>query len=168
MDIVKQILMALNFCHQKGYAHKGITPQHVMVVKLEQEYSYLVKLIGFGHAQKIGAHKLAPSIITPNNLFTAPEADSSQHAEKLDIWGCGVIFLELVCGEHQFPNFLEQKTEIIGHAVDNQNLSYREKEVITDFLTKMLETDPAQRLNAETALKHPLFEISYQRGRCLR
>jgi hypothetical protein len=65
----------------------------VLIVPLEGQGAQLVKLIGFGHAMKIGANRFCSSLFTNNNLFQAPEAENSQYAEKLDIWGCGIILL---------------------------------------------------------------------------
>jgi hypothetical protein len=54
VDIMKQLMIALKFCHQRGYAHKAINPRHVVICKLENSNSFLVKLAGFGNSQKLG------------------------------------------------------------------------------------------------------------------
>ena len=104
IEFIKQLLLALHFCHQKGYAHKAICPEHIMVVQLEKKHSILVKLIGFGHAHRIGAPIVANSIGQPS-IFTAPERNNDQYVDKQDIWGCGVILLELLSGERHFNGF---------------------------------------------------------------
>lgn len=69
IEIIRQILIALSFCHQKGYVHKAINPENIMIVRLNTQ-SILVKLLGFGSAHKIGA----PSPPSPlrHTLFKAP------------------------------------------------------------------------------------------------
>lgn len=97
IEIIRQILIALSFCHQKGYAHKSINPEHIMVVKLEKKNNFLIKLVGFGNAHKIGA-PIMKNTIGHYSIFNAPEASNEQTADKQDIWGCGVILLELLSG----------------------------------------------------------------------
>lgn len=72
---MRQLLIAVRFCHQNGYAHKAINPEHVMLVKLNKTNNILVKLVGFGKAHKIGA----PTNSSPlsHSIFTAPEAHSA-------------------------------------------------------------------------------------------
>lgn len=69
-----------------------------MLVRLEKTRSFIVKIIGFGDALKIGAAKLANSMQLENSIFTAPEVDNASMAHKQDIWACGIIFLELLSG----------------------------------------------------------------------
>jgi calcium-dependent protein kinase len=109
LEVLRQLLIALNFCHANGYAHRAVHPEHVMLVRLERR-RVLVKLIGFGQALKIGAPKFEQT--GPRDaLFAGPEADA--HPEKQDIWACGIILLELISGERKFPDFLLRKDEII-------------------------------------------------------
>lgn len=99
IEVVRQILIALRFCHQQGYAHKAINPEHVMVVRLSKPNNLLVKLVGFGSAHKMGAPTPSP---LHHTVFTAPEAHSEHEADKQDIWGTGIMFLELLSGEKNF------------------------------------------------------------------
>jgi serine/threonine protein kinase len=69
---VKQILIALRFCHQKGFVHKAINPEHVMILKLAKSKSYLVKLVGFGRALKNGTNRLHKSIVRQDPIFDPP------------------------------------------------------------------------------------------------
>lgn len=150
VDIMRQLMMALKFCHQKGYAHKAINPQHIMVFKLESPNSYLIKLTGFGNAQKIGALKINNMINNySGSVYIAPEAQSSKNIEKLDIWGCGLVFLNLITGENIINNFLIRKDEIIEESVQNTNMSTERKEIVLDFLNKTLEVDPNKRITAQ-------------------
>ena len=92
IEVIKQILIALSFCHQQGYAHKAINPEHVMVVKLNRGSSLLIKLVGFGSAHKIGA-PIISNTVGHTSIFNAPEAYNDHKADKQDIWSCGIILL---------------------------------------------------------------------------
>lgn len=60
ISIMKQLLIALKFTHQKGFAHKSIHPQHILVFKVEGQNNYILKLTGFGNAQRLGTVKITP------------------------------------------------------------------------------------------------------------
>lgn len=128
VDIMRQLMIALKVCHQRGYAHKTINPQHVLIYKLESPNSYLIKLTGFGNSQRLGTLKITNTIDQYNEaIYIAPEAENSKNIEKLDIWGCGIIFLNLLTGEHIIKDFLTHKNEIIEKSVQNTNMSAERK-----------------------------------------
>ena len=64
ISILRQVLIALKFCHEKGYVHKAVNPEHIMILKLEKSKSYLVKLVGFGRALRKGAPKLSNKVVS--------------------------------------------------------------------------------------------------------
>lgn len=76
-----------------------------MLVKLGKNKKYLAKLVGFGRALRIGARRLETKI-KQESIFNPPENESDAYADRQDIWGCGIIFLEMISGERKFPDFL--------------------------------------------------------------
>lgn len=155
LDVLRQLLIALRFCHAAGYAHRAVHPEHVMLVRLERG-RLLVKLIGFGQALKIGAPRLQPT--APRDaLFAAPDAEA--HPEKQDIWGCGVILLQLLSGERKFPDFLLRKDELIQTHVRRLSLEPPQRDCLLDFLQRLLAVSPERRLSAEEALAHPAMGL---------
>ena len=46
--IFKQLLLVLEYCHRKGYAHLNILPDNILVTK--NNGNYLIKLVGFSKA----------------------------------------------------------------------------------------------------------------------
>lgn len=129
-----------------------------MVVRLDKKNNILIKLVGFGNAHRIGAPTIS-SAIGHNSIFNAPEAENEQEADKQDIWGCGVIFLELLSGERNFPNFIENRRRIVQEIVERQPLSAEQKELYVDLIGKMLEVSPGKRVSASGALEHPIFGL---------
>lgn len=134
-----------------------------MILKLAKNNSYLVKLIGFGRALKSGTNLLQKSIVRHNPLFDPPELDNEQMADKQDIWGCGIIFLELISGERRFNNFLERVNIIIHEVMKKQMMPEEHRLIITDFMNRMLCLSPQNRFSAEEALNHEIFRISHKK-----
>lgn len=91
-----------------------------MIVRLAKSKSYLVKLVGFGRALKNGSNRPHRFVVKQDPIFDPPELDNEQLADKQDIWGCGIIFLELISGERRFDNFLERVNIIIQEAMKKQ------------------------------------------------
>ena len=113
INILRQVLIALKFCHEQGYVHKAVNPEHIMILKLEKSKSFLVKLVGFGRSLRKGAPKLSNKVVSAEPLFIAPEADNDLLTEKQDSWACGIILLEMLTGEKKYENFLERKEVIV-------------------------------------------------------
>ncbi len=65
--------------------------------------SFLVKLVGFGNAHRIGVPPIPRSFA--QSAFTAPEVHNDNNADKQDIWGCGLILIQLLSGQRNFGNF---------------------------------------------------------------
>lgn len=69
---MRQILFALKYLHEKGYAHRAIQPDHIILVKLDKSNNYLVKLIGFGSAIRVGARELVSNFGMKDPIYAAP------------------------------------------------------------------------------------------------
>ena len=130
-----------------------------MLVRLEKKKDFIIKLVGFGNAHKIGAPNITATI-GHTSIFNAPEAYSDQEADKQDIWGCGIIFLELLSGERNFPNFLENIPQTIQEIIDRLKLTPEDRANLIDIISRMLELSPVKRISAEAALSHEIFKTN--------
>ena len=144
---------------QKGFAHLGISPEHVMLVHIKKTKSWLVKLLGFGQAMKEGANQFQHPSHHPDSLFKPPEATGHNQLHKQDVWATGIILMQLIAGERHFPNFRADRKKIISEIISKQSLPGEKGIIIMDLLGKMLLEEPEQRLSAIEALKHQVFKI---------
>lgn len=129
-----------------------------MIVKLGDD-KYLVKLVGFGDAVSIGAKLKSKTsrMFGDDSIFKPPEGQNA-YVDKIDIWSCGIIFLELITGERKFDNFIPKKDEIIEEAVEQLSLSEEVKSLLQEFINQLLEFKPENRISAFDALQHNLFK----------
>ena len=113
--IIYQITIGLYFLHENNIIHYDIKPSNILINK-----DYKISICDFGSAFKKGEN---PSSFTPS--YASPEFliyDKLNINEKCDIWGLGVIMLELFCNELQiFKNENDS---------NNENYSKREAQLL--------------------------------------
>ena len=105
-NICFQILRGLVHMHSKGYCHRDLKPQNLLV------NGNIIKIGDFGLAVKIQHENLESYIGT--RLYRAPEVllGSTDYDFSIDIWALGVITAELFTG---YPLFVGSNTQnLIG------------------------------------------------------
>ena len=163
--IMFQIFRALIYCHNTIHlAHRDIKPENIVIFKKNNtatEDLYDVKLIDFGIAKKLDINnKKMDDKIKGSLYYMAPEVFSKKSDEKCDIWSCGVVLYLLVTGKYPF-NGKDQK-EIIRNIKEGR-FSFPEDIIdklsneLRDLIKNCLQVNPAKRLSAKEALKHPIF-----------
>lgn len=96
--IIKQILSAVAYLHQKGFIHRDLKPENIV---FEGNDEFTLKVIDFGTSRKIYPDsKLTTKMGTP--YYIAPEVLQKSYDQKCDIWSIGVITYILLCG---YPPF---------------------------------------------------------------
>jgi calcium-dependent protein kinase len=93
--------------------------------------------------------------------YVAPEVFKQHYGKECDIWSAGVILYILLSG--QFPFEGTSNTEILRNVMKGDfNLASGVWTRISihakDLIKKMLTKNPAHRISAELALKHPWFD----------
>jgi calcium-dependent protein kinase len=100
-DVIKALLGAVSYCHEKGIVHRDLKPQNIM---LEEDLDgSKMKLIDFGTAKiydKSGRKTLSELMGSP--YYIAPEVLKGKYGSKVDVWGIGIITFLLLSGELPF------------------------------------------------------------------
>jgi len=88
--------------------------------------------------------------------FLAPEMEFTRYDQSVDIWACGIFGLGLFVtnGSLRWQNVVPARGEYDTTLADLQEKSPASVE---NLLGQMLAWNPAERISAESALKHDCF-----------
>jgi len=135
-DIFSQLISAVQYCHSKGFAHRDIKLDNLLIDKYGK-----VKLIDFGLCEPDASRKTCRDSVGSLE-YCAPEVlqGKPHNAMKADIWSCGVILFALLFGEFPFSSEERRKQQGgINVPLDlNEEDQFEHGEAVLDLLPRML------------------------------
>ena len=157
--IMFQILSAMNYCHNMNILHRDLKPDNILIKKSENGLCR-VKICDFGTSYIFKKGEKQKEAIGTLN-YMAPEVLKEKYNQKCDLWSCGVIMYILLTGRKPFVgrDDIEVISKILSNSY-NKNLINKYNRYTKDLLSKLLETNPKKRLDAEQALNHKVFDIN--------
>lgn len=149
--LLYQILLALDYIHQKGIMHRDLKPENLMLKDKELN----IVLVDFGLASQVQNELVYKKCGTPG--YVAPEIlNDLRYDTKVDIFSAGIIFYILLTGCSPF--YGKNYDDILRKNKDcniNYNLSELNVKVsdeALELLKAMLLRDPIKRISAHDAL----------------
>ena len=100
MDIGHDVAQALSHLHRHEVLHRDLSSNNVLLIS-----SRRAKVTDFGMAKLLGSDpRLTPTYCPGTNGYMSPEAlaDPPAYTSKLDIFSCGVLFVQLIT--RKWPN----------------------------------------------------------------
>jgi len=156
---IKQILSAVNYCHQNNIVHRDLKPENILYESKREDAT--LKIIDFGTSKAYNPNtKMNQKFGTP--YYIAPEVLKRKYTEKCDIWSCGVILYILLCG---YPPFNGDNDKVIMDRVASGKYDFNSgewsgvSEEAKKFIRRMMEYDPNARYSAEQALSDPWLKL---------
>ncbi|XP_057669506.1 calcium/calmodulin-dependent protein kinase type II alpha chain isoform X2 [Diorhabda carinulata] len=154
---IQQILESVNHCHQNGVVHRDLKPENLLLASKQKGAA--VKLADFGLAIEVQGEQQAwfgfagtPGYLSPEVLKKEP------YGKPVDIWACGVILYILLVG---YPPFWDEDQHRLYAQIKAGAYDYPSPEWDTvtpeakNLINQMLTVNPAKRITAAEALKHP-------------
>ncbi|CAK91481.1 unnamed protein product (macronuclear) [Paramecium tetraurelia] len=156
-ELIRQILLAINYCHDQKIVHRDLKPENVLFSGPEPDLN--LKIIDFGCSRRFNTSKMTKRLGTP--YYIAPEVLGHNYTEKCDIWSCGVILYILLCGYPPFTGKTEQeifeKVKLGRLKFPNEEWEFVSKEA-KHLIQKMIQVDVNLRYSAPQALNDPWFQ----------
>ena len=167
IELFYQLLLIIDYMHQKGYAHCDLKPQNIF---LRHPPNRLLPphpvLADFGSTAQInqGVHQLTASLrYSPPEVLLALERHDMHltgiHPDKVDIWALGAILFEIVTGRALVN---AQKRQIITTTVirgEFEQMTNRRRDKhpalqsLDRVLGRMINADPEQRPPTEQLIR---------------
>ncbi|KAK7500973.1 hypothetical protein BaRGS_00007853 [Batillaria attramentaria] len=154
---MQQILESVNYCHQHGIVHRDLKPENLLLASKAKGAA--VKLADFGLAIEVQGDQQAwfgfagtPGYLSPEVLRKDP------YGKPVDVWACGVILYILLVG---YPPFWDEDQHRLYAQIKAGAYDYPSPEWDTvtpeakHLINSMLTVNPAKRITASEALKHP-------------
>lgn len=181
---IYQLLLAIEYCHRQSILHRDLKPQNLLIDKkgtLKVADFGLARF--FTVPLRVLTHEIltlwyrAPEILLGQEIYSSP----------IDIWSIGCIFYELAHeGEVFFKgdSEIDQIFKIFKKLGTPNNSTWKKVEMLPnyskhfprfkveplktfcknfnrkalDLFNKLMQLDPANRINAIDALNHPYFD----------
>lgn len=163
------LLDALGYAHAKGYVHRDIKPQNLLIGEGRAGEPDIVKLADFGLARAYCNSPISGLTFTGDIagtlFYMAPEQMLNLRATKpaADIYSTGALLVHLLTGKrhYEFPDNIVGQTralleqEPIPLAKLRPTLPAR----LCAVVDRSLARDPADRFDSAEAMKHALEEF---------
>lgn len=151
-NLALQILIALNFCQNRGIAHRDIKPSNIFIDKYGRP-----KLADFGFATNFFKRELADTYagslpFMPLEILHLTPYDPV----KADIWSLGVTFFIMATGYLPFKPKSPNNLAMLIATREVQIPDYVEPE-FADIIRSMLKVNPSQRSSITSILLTPFF-----------
>lgn len=146
--ILYEMTDALKYCHETFEVyHRDIKPENILI-----GYYGEIKLADFGWGVHAGSARRVTmcgtiDYLPPEMLLNRP------YDEKVDIWSCGVLCYELLCGQ---PPFEEQEQTDTYERIKAVRYRYPQhfSSLVRDFIGKLLKYNPGDRLSCDEIMEH--------------
>ena len=153
LDIIKQVLKALEYAHAEGVVHQDLKPENILIDDKDR-----VRVCDFGFAQETNSDELVSSLedtraVAGSLHYLSPEQRSGMKVDsRTDLYNVGLIFYELLTSKQPTINML-MPTEVRRKeraGITNYHMTKPEiyPDWVDSFVSKALASDRNERFKS--------------------
>lgn len=158
--LIRNLLEAVAFVHSKGIMHRDLKPENILLASKVSNTDIKISDFGLAKISKDYPRRLPRShSICGSDFYLAPEViKQEEYGREIDIWSVGVVCYVVLSGSLPFFHNVLHK---LYRQIVERDLGFPEqawKSVAKgsqDFILRLLQVRPGDRLTAEQALNHP-------------
>jgi serine/threonine protein kinase len=152
---IRICLEAIHYMHSMCIVHRDLKPENLLMLSPHNDYQIVVS--DFGLARDVSESDCRDMVGSP--YYVAPEVlKMCPHGMAVDIWALGVICFILLGG---YPPFHDDNQKKLYQKIKSGKFEFHSTSwsIISDeakmLISRMLTVDPAERISAKDALRHP-------------
>ncbi|HEY5536788.1 MAG TPA: peptidylprolyl isomerase [Ignavibacteria bacterium] len=147
-DLLKQILIGLDYAHKNNVIHRDIKPNNIIINK-----EGIVKIMDFGISKNIGDNSMTSTGATIGTLYyMSPEQILRPRSidQRTDLYSLGISFYQMLTGELPFNVDTDSdyiiKDSILKSSIPNpQNINGEISESAVIIINKLTQKNPDNR-----------------------
>uniref|UniRef100_A0A8C5EYE6 Protein kinase domain-containing protein n=1 Tax=Gouania willdenowi TaxID=441366 RepID=A0A8C5EYE6_GOUWI len=154
--LIRQVLDAVNYLHRMGIVHRDLKPENLLYFNPLDESKIMISDFGLSKMEGSG-DVMSTACGTPG--YVAPEVLAQKpYSKAVDCWSIGVIAYILLCG---YPPFYDENDSKLFEQILRADYEFDApywddiSDSAKDFISNLMEKDPAKRITCEQALRHP-------------
>lgn len=157
IDLMCQVLDALDFAHRRGVVHRDITPANIIISS-----DGVVKLTDFGLAKSQRDVQLTREGIAVGSVhYMSPEQVRGQQEldNRSDLYSAGAVLYEMLCRQRVFDatdGFAIMRAHVEKQPVPPVQYNKEIPQSLNDLVLRALAKDPIQRFRAAGEFKQGL------------
>lgn len=154
--LIRQVLDAVNYLHKMGIVHRDLKPENLLYFNPQDESKIMISDFGLSKMEGSG-DVMSTACGTPG--YVAPEVLAQKpYSKAVDCWSIGVIAYILLCG---YPPFYDENDSKLFEQILKADYEFDApywddiSDSAKDFISRLMEKDPAKRYTCDQALRHP-------------
>mmetsp|Transcript_40196 Transcript_40196/g.92394 ORF Transcript_40196/g.92394 Transcript_40196/m.92394 type:complete len:362 (-) Transcript_40196:66-1151(-) len=157
---MRRLLEGVAYFHNKGIMHRDLKPENILLASKVSNTDIKISDFGLAKMSRDFPRRLPRShSICGSDFYLAPEViKQEEYGREIDVWAVGVI--TYVCLSGSLPFFHNVLHKLYRQIVE-RDLAFPEQswkavsKGALDFILRLLQVRPGDRLTADAALSHP-------------
>ena len=163
LRVIREIAMALNYAHAKGFVHRDVKPDNIL---LRDDGSSALTDFGIARASDSATHMTRTGTVIGTPHYMSPEQARGRPLDgRADLYSLGIVLYELLTG--RVPFHADDSLAVgIMHITQPVPILSEQLQALQPLLNKMLAKQPDDRFQNGSAVADAIeqIEIALARG----